>query len=101
MEKEYKGFLIVRCTKCGRERSFNSRAGTSEHRCIACRGLTRLKDMVEVQVRCPACGKEWRYKTNSTQAEVCTCCVNCGTEMTAVWNPTARKYIQGGKRNDR
>ena len=91
--KMHKGFLIIRCEKCGRERAFRSRAGTAAHRCFECRWTNVLRDMAAVRMKCQNCGKEWTYKTNSTQAEVAACCVACGTEMTAVWSPTDRQYL--------
>lgn len=89
----YRGFLIVRCERCGRTRTFRSREGTDGHRCNECRWLTKLRDLVVVEMQCPVCGKGWHYKTNSTRSTVTACCVACGTEMTADWNPFRNRYV--------
>ena len=50
---------------------------------------------------CPDCGKTWRYKTNSEQADVSARCVSCGAVMVSEWDRKLRRYVpQKLKRED-
>lgn len=35
---------------------------------------------------CPACGRTWKYRTNSEEPEITCRCIQCGVRMTSRWN---------------
>lgn len=61
----YKGFLRIRCVKCGKLKSFCTKKRLSGYYC-ECGGYTILDDLVEINARCSVCGHTWGYRTNNT-----------------------------------
>ena len=92
-ETGYRGFLILDCEGCGAEYIINARQPTEESVCRVCGHVTRLEELRPAEMRCPGCGKTWRYKTNSEEAEVTARCNQCGETMTARWNGRLRRYL--------
>ena len=89
----YTGFLILTCGECGKTYTVNAREPMQETTCRACGQVTELKEMAAVEMLCPACGKTWRYKTNSEQADVTARCIQCGELMVSEWDIKLRRYV--------
>lgn len=92
-ETGYKGFLILTCAECGRTYTVNAQEAVQETVCKACGHVTELMEMAAVEMRCPDCGRIWRYRTNSEQAEVTASCIKCGARMVSEWNSKFRRYV--------
>lgn len=86
---------------CGKSYTINAREPVTETACKACGHVTALEEMAAVEMCCPDCGKTWRYKTNSEQADVSARCVSCGAVMVSEWDRKLRRYVpQKLKRED-
>lgn len=92
-ETGYKGFLILACAGCGKTYTVNAREPVHETVCNACGHVTELGDMAAVEMRCPECGRLWRYRTNCEEPEVTARCIKCGREMTSCWDKKLRRYL--------
>ena len=92
-ETGYKGFLILSCAGCGKTYTVNAREPVHETVCNACGHVTELEEMAAVEMRCPECGRLWRYRTNSEEPEVTARCIRCGREMTSCWDKKLRRYL--------
>lgn len=100
-ETGYRGFLILNCGACGKSYTINAREPVTETTCKACGHVTALEEMAAVEMCCPDCGKTWRYKTNSEQADVSARCISCGAVMVSEWDRKLRRYVpQKVKRED-
>ena len=88
-----RGFLLIRCASCGKEYSFNAKEPMEKSVCRACGSVTQLDELAVAELRCPACGRTWRYRTNSEEPEIACRCIKCGEEMHARWHKKLRKYI--------
>lgn len=62
--EEYKGFLMIKCEKCGTVKGFCAKTPISEYKCD-CGGRTKLHDLKMVHLHCK-CGSYFKYKTNIT-----------------------------------
>lgn len=88
-----RGFLLIRCASCGKEYSFNAKEPLEKSVCRACGSVTQLDELAVAELRCPACGRTWRYQTNSEEPEITCRCIKCGEEMTGRWNGKLRRYM--------
>lgn len=77
----YKGFLRMRCVKCGKLKSFCTKKRLSGYYC-ECGGYTILDDLVEIDARCSVCGHTWHYQTNNTDPLDEIMCLSCGAPIT-------------------
>ena len=58
------------------------------------RNQEKILSLIHIaELWCPVCGKTWKYKTNSEQAEVTARCIQCGAEMVSRWNSKKRRYL--------
>lgn len=77
----YKGFLRIRCVKCGKLKSFCTKKRLSGYYC-ECGGYTILDDLVDIDARCSVCGNTWGYRTNNTAPLDEITCLECGAPIT-------------------
>lgn len=63
-EEGYKGFLAIRCEKCGMLNAYCGRRKSDHYRC-RCGAITPLHDLVRVYVYCE-CRRSAVYRTNVT-----------------------------------
>lgn len=80
-QEGYKGFLRIRCVKCGKLKSFCTKKRLSGYYC-ECGGYTILDDLVEINARCSVCGHTWGYRTNNTDPLDEITCLKCGAPIT-------------------
>lgn len=78
----YKGFLLLRCEHCGKERAFNIKTPINDYLCSCCGKVTELDKMRRVRFQCE-CGKTWQYMTNIDDRFVEVTCISCGSPMAA------------------
>lgn len=88
-----KGFLLIRCVSCGKEYSFNAKEPLKKSVCRACGTVTQLDELAIAELRCPACGRTWKYRTNSEEPEITCRCIQCGVRMTSRWNGKLKRYL--------
>lgn len=69
-ETGVRGFLLIRCANCGKEYSFNAKEPIEKSVCRVCGNVTRLDELAVAELRCHACGRTWRYRTNSEEPEI-------------------------------
>lgn len=89
--KRYKGFLLIRCSKCGQVRGFCAREPIAASQCRACNEFTPLDELLPMQVRCK-CGSIFRYKTNLTEDSFSYSCLSCGAPVDLAYNKKAGRY---------
>lgn len=90
-EQEYKGFLLIKCEKCGKLKGFCAKTPTSEHRC-ECGHKTKLHDLKPAFLNCK-CGGRYKYKTNITDEQFEYNCLNCGSPVDMELNSRRNTYV--------
>ena len=90
--KKYKGFLLIRCDRCGKLRAFNARNPISEYRCSECGAITPLPDLKMAYMDC-TCGAHFKYKTNETAMEIRYNCLDCGKKVKMNLNSRGTTYV--------
>lgn len=78
----YKGFLYLRCERCGEEHAFNVKTPINDYVCGKCGGVTMLQNLHRAYFHCE-CGREWKYHTNIDARLLETTCINCNSPMVA------------------
>lgn len=86
----YKGFLYIKCSKCGEVRAFCSKAPLRYCRCD-CGNQEELHDLVPMYAKCE-CGRTYRYLTNLEEAAFDVNCIACGSPMSVQWNAKKKVY---------
>lgn len=89
--EEYKGFLLIRCSRCGKLHGFCARQPLSQYQCRDCGGFTPLHGLTSATVRCK-CGKRFKYRTNLEDDTFTYTCLSCGAPVDLAYNAKARAY---------
>lgn len=63
----YKGFLYIKCDKCGKEKGFCAKEKIKSYKC-ECGKETELVNLKPLYTKCK-CGNEFKYMTNMNTAE--------------------------------
>lgn len=87
----YKGFLRVKCEKCGKVKAFCAKKPTRCNVC-ECGHRTELKDLRTLKFRCE-CGKQFTYQTNERDSHVTVECLECGTPNDLLWRANKNGYV--------
>ena len=93
-EKEnegYTGFMKIRCSKCGKERTFCSRSPLMYFKCMECGTKTELAGLAKLYADC-RCGRNSYYFTNIEDAEIDVKCIDCGTAIKTEWDVAKKCY---------
>ncbi len=88
--KGYKGFLIVKCGRCGKVRGVCSKSLLTRWSCV-CGHVTELYDLRAVRLRCK-CGRAFSYMTNITGERFDFPCLNCGNPVDLALNKHGDAY---------
>ena len=88
----YKGFMRLRCQKCGAVHSFCAKTPISEYRCYKCGGKTELENMHRMFVECK-CGSKYSYYTNEMEEMITHDCLNCGAPVDLKFNSRRTAYV--------
>ncbi len=89
-QREYKGFLLVKCESCGKVRGFCSKSPVTHFTCN-CGHYTELHDLRTVRLRCK-CGSAFTYRTNITEERFDFPCLNCGNPVDLELNKHGTAY---------
>lgn len=92
-KRKYKGFLHVKCPRCGRVRSFCKKVPGSYIRC-KCGWNFELRDLVPIWVSCECGMRSLRYLTNRDERIFDIGCLNCGAPVCVEWNPKKHVYVR-------
>lgn len=88
-EEEYKGFIYMKCPKCGKVEGFCTK-GIREYRC-GCGHITPLHDLKPLYVNCQ-CGQKFKYMTNMDEDMFDVKCIECGNPVAVLWNSKKMIY---------
>lgn len=88
---ELKGFLYLKCEKCGKFKGFMPKNPISKYRCD-CGHVTELNDVVVMKVNCK-CGQKFKYLTNATETTVSIDCINCGSPVDLEYHERKQEYL--------
>lgn len=75
----YKGFLYIKCEKCGKTKGYCTSRPLTYHKC-ECRHNTPLIDLASVKADCK-CGEHFTYKTNVVDPQFSMKCMACGSHI--------------------
>lgn len=92
--EEYKGFLMIKCEKCGEIKGFCAKTPIREYKC-GCGGRTKLHDLKMVHLHCK-CGSHFKYKTNITDERFEHNCLTCGSPVDLELNGRRNTYVTIG-----
>lgn len=92
--EEYKGFLMIKCEKCGNIKGFCAKTPISEYTC-SCGGKTKLHGLKMVHLHCK-CGSYFKYKTNITDERFEYNCLECGSPVDLELNSRRNTYVTVG-----
>lgn len=90
-----KGFLILECCACGKQKAFCSKKPIQRFECT-CGQRTKLDDPVPVYMRCE-CGKSFRYMTNIDRLRFTANCPHCGSPVELELGNSGKAYITMGQ----
>lgn len=90
MEK-YKGFLYIRCEKCGKERGYCTKTYIARHYC-ECGHVTPLTGLVPMYVMHECGQRTCRHKTNITDKIFDVPCIKCQAPVTVEWDSKRWQY---------
>lgn len=91
-EKAYRGFMYLKCPKCGTVKGFNSTKEIKGYHCFECGADTDFSDgLEELYVNCE-CGKHFKYMTNMEELIFDINCIECGNPVAVKWNEKKQIY---------
>ena len=90
----YKGFLYIKCDKCGKEKGFCAKEKIKSYKC-ECGKETELVNLKPLYTKCK-CGNEFKYMTNMNTAEFTYKCFTCGSPVDVKMNSRRTAYITIG-----
>ena len=94
---EYRGFLVVKCERCGAIRAFCSKTLIGKFIYGNCGHETPfLPNMARVDVICK-CGNHATYQTNITDDHFDIPCVACGSPIDVEYNYKEKQYQSMGR----
>lgn len=88
-----KGFMHIKCSRCGGTHTFYAKERVEKYYCTKCDKGTDLHPdtMRRAYTRCK-CGNEAYYWTNSVEGEFDIPCINCGAPVSVAWNSKKKCY---------
>ena len=90
-EEGYRGFLYIKCPKCGKTKGFCAKNNTKDHYC-SCGERIGLKELKPMYASCE-CGKDFRYFTNMDKETFDLKCINCGRDINISLNSRSTAYV--------
>ncbi len=89
---KYKGFMHIKCPKCGKIKDFYMKKESDHYHCDDCGARTEFeKPLVPLWVHCE-CGRRFRYLTNMTDPMFDINCLDCGAPVAVKWNENKQVY---------
>lgn len=90
--ERYRGFLYIRCEKCGNARGFCVKQPISRGLC-ECGHETKLTGLRKMSVTCRCCGKHFDYQTNMDADVFTVNCLHCGAPVDLELHGRTNEYI--------
>lgn len=90
-QRQYKGFLLVKCERCGKVKGFCAKTPISAFRC-ECGHRTELRDLAPAHLKCK-CGSQFTYNTNFTERQFDYPCLHCGSPIDLELNKRGDTYV--------
>lgn len=91
-EKGYKGFMYIRCPKCGEIRGFNAKKESRSFICKECGIVTYFEESLKrLYLNCE-CGRRFTYWTNMTEEMFDIPCIECGMPVPVIYNHKKNIY---------
>lgn len=87
----FKGFLYIKCEKCGQFKAFMPKTPISKYHCD-CGHTTRLEVMTPMKVNCK-CGKHFSYQTNALDSTISINCFSCGAPVDLEYHEKRNEYL--------
>lgn len=89
-----KGFLIIKCRRCGATHSFFLKEYTTATRCAGCGAEIPLDGNLlrPAYMKCPDCENELKYRTNFTGERIELNCKKCGAPVDLELNGKGNAY---------
>lgn len=88
----YKGFLLVRCEKCGKVKAYCQKRETFVFKC-ECGNETLLEGMIPMHLNCKKCGSKFLYKTNIKNSTYIHTCIKCRSPVKMHVNRRGTAYV--------
>lgn len=89
---KYRGFLYIKCPKCGNIKGFYMKKESDHYHCDACGARTEFeKPLSLLWVHCE-CGGSFKYMTNMTEPMFDINCLECGAPVAVKWNGNKHLY---------
>ena len=92
--EEYKGFIMLKCDRCGKIRGFCAKYPITSSRCD-CGHSIELRGLRPAHLKCK-CGSKFTYKTNITEERFDYPCLNCGSPVDLEINKRGTAYVTVG-----
>ena len=90
---KYKGFLYIKCPKCGAVKGFTARKPTDHYHCDCCGARSEFDGpLVPLWVNCE-CGRSFHYFTNMEEPAFDINCLECGMPVAVEWNSKKHMYV--------
>lgn len=93
-DEEYRGFLLIKCEKCGAVKGFCAKNPITRYRC-SCGHETPLHDLRPAHLECK-CGQRYTYRTNIGERMFSYNCLNCGSPVDLELNKRETAYVTIG-----
>ena len=90
--ERYRGFLYIRCEKCGSTRGFCLKYPSDRAFC-QCGHETKLTGLRKMSVTCRCCGKHFDYQTNMDADVFTVSCLHCGAPVDLELHGRTNEYI--------
>ncbi len=87
----YRGFLYIKCEKCGITKGYKTTRPLTFHKCV-CRHNTHLYDLATVKANCK-CGKTFTYQTNIVDPQFSMNCMACGSPIDLELDKSGKAYV--------
>ena len=89
--RRYRGFMYIKCQKCGREVGRYQRNNILFWKCN-CGAKTQFDDPLVPLMVSHECGLRIQYKTNKTEPMFEMTCFDCGAPVTVEWDAKRQLY---------
>ena len=87
----HRGFLLIKCDKCGKIKGFCAKEPTTEFWCTCGEKSELPERLTQAILRCE-CGSIWKYRTNATDDVIEYNCISCGAPVDMQYNQKRNRY---------
>lgn len=87
-----KGFMYLKCSECGKEKSFFAREEKKNVYCDCCGKEIKIKEPLRILFKKCECGDNFYCHTNMTEKRFDITCHRCGAPVAVEWNEKKKVY---------